>query len=91
MNTLTKVKSESCNDINNTCLIIFKVPRKLRDEQATFKSILQEPRYGIAKKLLKQDILTIVDADYKTTKLSKVSPPMKPLSAILFVPLGSFY
>lgn len=38
--------------------------RRLSDEQTTFKDILQETRFGIAKQLLKQNLLTISEISY---------------------------
>ncbi len=38
--------------------------RKLSDEQTTFKDILQETRFGIAKQLLKQNQLTVSEISY---------------------------
>jgi len=38
--------------------------RKLSDEQTTFKDLLQETRFGIAKQLLKQNHLTVSEISY---------------------------
>ena len=38
--------------------------RKLSDEQTTFQNILQETRFGIAKKLLQRNTLTISEISY---------------------------